>query len=296
MLLQVEQHFSQDERIEMMSISQGDIDMHRHEFLEMAYIKNGRAIHTLSDAQTQNDTQTLVEKGDYFIINYGAEHKFTLINQERFDIINILFKPELIDKSLKNCHRFLDLINHYLIRINTASLEKNPTDVIYHDKDQTIYNLVAQMETEYTRKEPGYVEILRCHLIEIIVRTMRTISKKESVVPGSQTDSSSYILDYIDKNYMNAISLSDICSGLLFSLPYLCRKFKKDTGFTFISYLQRKRMEQSGRLIANTDKKISEISELVGYQDIKFFNRVFKKHWGMTPGKFRKLYHSDQII
>lgn len=282
MIIDTTQHFLQDDRIEMMSVCQGNIELHQHDFLELAYITNGQAI------QTINDTNTIVRKGDYYIINYGTAHKYTLIQQGCFDLINILFKPDLIDKSLRSCRSFLDLINHYLIRVNSASLEKKPTDVIFQDQDQVIYQIINKMQNEYDQKQPGYIELLRCYLIEIIIRTMRKISKKETCL--IENDCSSYIKDFIDKNYMNPITWSDIGKNLNFSIPYMCRKFKQDTGFTFIAYLQRKRMEQSGRLIANTDKKMSEIAELVGYHDIKFFQTVFKKYWGITPGEFRNVY------
>lgn len=282
MVIKTQEHFMQDECIEVISIAQGDIDLHQHEFLELAYVINGRALHTI------NGIKTIVEKGNYFIINYGTAHKYTLINNDNFDLINILFKPELIDKSLKCCHSFLDLINHYLIRINYTSLEKKPTDVIFHDNDQTILDLINRMQYEYENKKPGYIELLRCHLIEIIICTMRTISKNQEEF--LENDFISRIKEYVEKYYMNPITLHDISRELNFSVSYMSRKFKQDTGLTFVAYLQRKRMEQSGRLIANTDKKFSEIAELVGYRDIKFFNKVFKKQWGMTPSEFRRIY------
>lgn len=144
------------------------------------------------------------------------------------------------------------------------------------------------MQYEYENKKPGYIELLRCHLIEIIICTMRTISKNQEEF--LENDFISRIKEYVEKYYMNPISLHDISRELNFSVSYMSRKFKQDTGLTFVAYLQRKRMEQSGRLIANTDKKFSEIAELVGYRDIKFFNKVFKKQWGMTPSEFRRIY------
>lgn len=278
----MQKYFMQNEWIEVMSIAQEDIGLHQHEFLELVYITKGRAMHTI------NGVGTIVKKGDYFIVNYGSAHKYTLIGNESFDLINVLFKPELIDKSLKHCRSFSDLINHYLIRISYTSLEKKPTDVIFHDNDLTIYELIARMQREYNSKKPGYVELLRCLLIEIIICTMRTISKSQEKF--IENDFSSRIKEYIEKNYMKPITLNDMSKELNFTPSYISRKFKQETGLTFIEYIQRKRMEQSGRLIANTDKKISEIAELAGYRDIKFFNKIFKKQWGMTPNKFRQIY------
>ncbi|HIZ82833.1 MAG TPA: helix-turn-helix transcriptional regulator, partial [Firmicutes bacterium] len=70
--------------------------------------------------------------------------------------------------------------------------------------------------------------------------------------------------------------------------------FKQDTGENFVAYLQQKRMEKGGQLIANTDKKFDEIAWLVGYNDVKFFRTLFRRHWGMTPREFRKLYQKPK--
>lgn len=128
------------------------------------------------------------------------------------------------------------------------------------------------------------MELMRCNLIEIIIRTMRKISRKEA---GDINDLSRYILDYVSENYMNPVSLTDIGSRLNYSLPYICKRFSGGTGISFSACLQKKRIEQSCRLIANTDKKLGEIAGLVGYHDLKFFNRVFKKHLNMTPHRFQ---------
>lgn len=279
MIEDIHRDFPDRNEIEIFALSQGDANLHRHDFLEMAYVKNGQGLHTF------NGTETIVKKGDYFIVDYGAIHQYKVINGKSFYIVNIMFNPKLIDSTLKNCRSFHNLINHYLIKVNYSVLEKNPNTVIYHDNDRKILSLVEQMQEEYDKKELGYIEMIRCHLIEIILLTMKTISRKDLVV---NDDISQYIMDYVDKNYMNPITLSELSARLDYSLSHISRKFKSDTGMTFMQYLQKKRVEQSGRLIANTNKKFGEIAELTGYQDIKFFYQIFKKYWGMTPKEFRK--------
>jgi len=277
--------FKEKEKIRVMVCQQDSIRFHSHDFLEMVYVINGKALHTL------NNQNTIVKKGDYFIIDYGAVHKYTKIDDSPFEIINILFKPEIIDKTLVKCKSFQDLINHYLIKFSYEMLKYSPTNIIYHDKDKTVYHFIEKLQFEFEHKNPGYMELMRCYLIEIIITTMRGISKENS--SDLYHDLSKYIIDYIDENYMNPITLTQISERLNFSVPYICKKFKNDVGISFNEYLQKKRIEQSCRLILNTDKKISEIAELVGYNDIKFFHQVFKKYIKMTPREFRKIYCNE---
>ena len=280
--IRIDDYFKQDERVEVMSGCQQDIEMHSHPFLEMVYITGGQALHTLGD------NETMVGQGDYFIIDYRARHKYTLVDEHPFTLVNILLKPGLIDKTLEDCQSFKTFINHYLIRINYTSLKKDPAGVIYHDDDGTIRTIVECIIKEFDEKSSGYIELIRGYIIEIIIRAMRTISKGS--IDPIDNNAGVYLKEYIDKNYMKPITLSRLSREMNYSLSYLCRKFKQENGVTFVTYLQQKRMEQSARLIVNTDKQIDEIAELVGYQDMKFFQSVFKAYWSMTPSGLRKFY------
>ncbi|MCI8361117.1 MAG: AraC family transcriptional regulator [Clostridiales bacterium] len=281
MLIPTEEHFSMDRRIDVMSIRQDDLPSHQHAFLEMAYVTGGRGLHTLDGAQME------VEKGDYCIVNYGTEHAYQTIGGQPFELINILFQPDLIDKSLAGCHSFQDLINHYLLQVRPAALERPPADVMYHDSDGTIYALVNKIREEFDGQAPGYIALIRCHIIEIILKTMRTVCKNEAGFWGGPMEQ---VKAYLDEHYMEPVTLTAAARRFGFSPAYLSRRFKWDTGTGFMEYLHQRRMLQSGRMLANTDKKIGEIAELAGYADQKFFTSLFKKHWGMTPGEFKKTY------
>jgi hypothetical protein len=148
-----------------------DTDLHNHDFMEMVYVTQGRAIHTL------NSKETLICEGDYFIIDYGAYHKYTKISDCDYEIINVLFKPEFIDKSLIGCKSFRDLINNYTIKFSYTALQHDPTDIIYKDDNGLIYLLIQKLQDEYFNKGAGYLELMRCFLIEVIISTMRKIKK-----------------------------------------------------------------------------------------------------------------------
>ncbi|MDR0405766.1 MAG: AraC family transcriptional regulator [Clostridiales bacterium] len=271
-----------DDKIKLITCAHKDTDTHNHEFLEMVYVTDGKAMHTL------NGKKTVVKKGDYFIIDYKACHKYNAIDDKPYTIINCLFRPEFIDKTLVDCRGFQDLINNYLIKFSYQTLADSPTSVIFRDDDGAVLPLIARLQSEYAGKNQGYLEIMRCYLIEIIIKTMRKISRNDA--DELNHTQCRHITKYVDENYMKPITLSGLSAELNFSLPYLSKRFKNDAGVSFSAYLQKRRIEQSCRLIANTDKKISEIAELVGYNDVKFFNAVFKKHMKLTPREFKKFH------
>ncbi len=95
------------------------------------------------------------------------------------------------------------------------------------------------------------------------------------------------ITDYIKVNY-KSVSLEELCEKFHFQQDYFARLLKKQTGMTFIGYVQDIRLEEAKRLLLETDMAVEDISEAVGYQNKGYFYRIFEKKFGCTPAKMRK--------
>ncbi|MFD2671497.1 response regulator [Marinicrinis sediminis] len=93
---------------------------------------------------------------------------------------------------------------------------------------------------------------------------------------------------YIDRHYLDAITLESIANHFFISKEYLSRAFKSFTAERVSDYIQRKRMEKARELIVEQKLAIKHAAHMTGYEDIAYFYRVFKKHYGMTPGDLRK--------
>ncbi len=283
-------YFSQlkQEKILMTTCSSPSAPPHDHDFLELTYVVQGQANHRIGDHTS------VIGQGDYFIVDYGVHHQYDQIGKTPFVVINCLFLPRLIDETLSNCHHFQDLADSYLIKFDYRNLSDRPTGRIYHDADGHIGRLITRLSKEYNEKQAGHQEMMRCQLIEILIDTMRQVHRPEELPQSSNLVQ--YITDQVEKNFMDRLSLAELARKCCYSLAYVSKRFKEETGMTFQSYLQMVRVRESCRLLANTTKKISEISELVGYADPKFFNQIFKKQTGMTPREFKKLYRKDPLL
>ncbi len=277
---------NENEKIHVFSLDQEDVKPHMHNYLEFVYITKGKGIHDL------NGVKTVVKKGDYFIIDYNNIHSYNRIGGAEFMLVNCLFVPSFIDRALKNCKSFNEVISNYQIHFRNKSYTVNPTSYVFYDNGE-ILPLVNKLVTEYENKPAGYFELMRCVLKEILILMMRNISREGS---AKKFDACiEQVLDYTDKNYSENISLSKLSAELNYSLPYISAKFKDNVGMTFCEYLQRLRINQSCKLLADTDKKIIEVAELVGYRDIRFFNTLFKKYIGSAPGQFRKFNKMGEL-
>ncbi|WP_150275838.1 response regulator transcription factor [Paenibacillus tepidiphilus] len=94
---------------------------------------------------------------------------------------------------------------------------------------------------------------------------------------------------YIDKNIGSSISLEHLSNLFFISPSYLSHLFKEKTGDNLIDYVNRLRMERAKRLLREGDEKIYKIAKTLGYDNAKYFFRLFKKLTGYTPEEYRKL-------
>lgn len=95
------------------------------------------------------------------------------------------------------------------------------------------------------------------------------------------------VIDYMDKNYSEQISL-DFLAGLInITEPYFCTVFKEVYAMRPFEYLTKKRLQASKKMLLETTLSIHEISKRVGYNDNSYFGAVFKKHEQITPSLYR---------
>ncbi len=97
------------------------------------------------------------------------------------------------------------------------------------------------------------------------------------------------IESYIRKNYDKDITLQEIADRFYLSREYISRRFKQEYHETVTNYLTAIRIEKAKELLKNPHLKVYEISFKVGYQNEKYFSKVFKKTVGLTPNEYRTL-------
>lgn len=102
------------------------------------------------------------------------------------------------------------------------------------------------------------------------------------------TDLIQNVKTYIEHYYQKQISVELAASLFHVNRSYLSHTFKKKTGETFIDYLNKTRVKQAKKLLAESDKKMYQIALLSGYNNVRYFFRAFKKIEGVTPDQYRK--------
>jgi len=105
---------------------------------------------------------------------------------------------------------------------------------------------------------------------------------------AKHTETLQKVMEYVGANYMKRITLNDISEHVAFSVSYLSRMFKEEKGLNLTSYINEVRVRNAKLLLKGSDAPLSEVAYLTGFDDQSYFSKVFKKHTGMTPGKYRE--------
>lgn len=130
-------------------------------------------------------------------------------------------------------------------------------------------------------------------IIEITKDCLLIIKKDGDAMPHSWFADS--IIKYIDQNLYNKLSLTEMANYVNLSKYHFCRVFSESFNTTPMTYLTKKKIEESKRLLRTTHLKLSEISHELGFSDQSHFSKTFKSLEGISPLNYRKLVEHSYL-
>ncbi|NHN33629.1 AraC family transcriptional regulator [Paenibacillus agricola] len=128
--------------------------------------------------------------------------------------------------------------------------------------------------------------------VRVLSPFMQDIRRKQDLLMHKLVER---VIFTIQERYMDDISLDAIAESHRLSSYTLSRTFKLMTGINFIDYLTEVRLEKAKELLRDTDWKLHEVAERVGYQP-SYFGRIFKKNVGVTPNRYRESMKENKPI
>ena len=104
------------------------------------------------------------------------------------------------------------------------------------------------------------------------------------------------ILNYIEKNYANHLSVEELVKQVPLSRRVLEKKFKEETGESLYQYIQNYRIDQFTRLLITTDYSLFEAALQSGFENYKNVSRIFRKYKSLSPAEYRKRYKCNSSV
>lgn len=126
--------------------------------------------------------------------------------------------------------------------------------------------------------------IIHSSLCQIFLYILSFMSQNEQI----KNENIKNALEYIHSNLYSNINVKELSAKFGYSLNHFIRTFKADVGKTPIHYINDLRIENSAILLNETNNSIESISEQCGFNNVSYFNRMFKKKHHKSPSEFRK--------
>ena len=164
-----------------------------------------------------------------------------------------------------------------------------PTGRYFEDMKE----LFVMMFRNLAAGEP-HAELFCTSLLHALLVSVLTVAEGVGETRENPADEphilGSRIKDYIDRHYMEPITLQSMGEALRISPYYLSHVFKQMSGYSPVQYLLRRRIGEAQTLLITTELSVARIAEMVGYDSQSYFNLQFTKNVGMPPSRYRHNY------
>lgn len=131
-------------------------------------------------------------------------------------------------------------------------------------------------------------------LYSFLIELNKVISCPVSPRESHRMEQLKLIMDYIDKNYAEDITLNDMAKVVNLSPQYICRIFRETMNERPFEHLTKKRIYEAKNLLLDTRLSINSISKAVGYNDCSYFCAVFKRQEKVSPNEYRSMYQEKK--
>ena len=282
--------FVNDENVTLWVLNEVDYceDKHMHDFLELVYTISGTIIHTI-DGKTYEATPNSI-----LFINPGQIHSITTNGEHEF--VNIIVKQDFVSEYAVDGDTFYNLFRFFLSDPNDK-IETESQIVKFKGKEAyEIKSIIDFMLDSALKKESGYQMVLNGYARVVFSKLFKALTEKNSdnnypkSIFFNMMDS---IIEYINKNYSEPITLSSLARICYFNPSYISREFKKISGKGFKEYLTERRITEASKFLIQTDLPIEEIHLKVGFLDKTRFFKEFANYYGCTPHEYRIMNKKD---
>lgn len=248
------------------------IGYHSHQNWELTYIIRGRGVRSIG-----NLTEPITEK-ETILIPPGINHVWKFDADEiEVSNISVFFMSSFLKELSSVLPEMFDSIQKLLSKQEAMQFLDED-----HDKIESL--LLSMRGVNPEGRLPKMIE-----LISLISNSMNhRFAGSENCLTRSEKRLDK-IRIYLTCNYNRAISLDDVASHMRMHKTSLCTFMRKYTGMTLSEYLNTIRLRVASERILNSDEKISTIAYEVGYSDITYFNRLFKRKYGISPSQYKKI-------
>ena len=256
-------------------------EYHHHDFSKIVILIDGDLTYYIEGKAY------ILKPWDILFVNKNEIHKPVVNPNKYYERIVIWLNPDFMAKyaqgnnNLLKCFEVAIKNNYNLLRLNMKSID-------------IIKNLIQDIQNCNNSNEFGSEILKESLFVQLMVLMNRLFlnSDKNRDIEDIQYDKTiEGVLNYINSNLENDLSIDTIASEFFISKYYLMRKFKNQIGSSIHNYVVQKRLILARSLISD-GLSMSSVCSRCGFNDYSSFVRAFKKVYGVSPSNYNPTIHN----
>lgn len=252
---------------------------HSHDYIEVYYVFSGECkVHFRTGPVT-------LREGDFLIIAPNAHHTVESNRKDNF-VIDMSVRGSSFEGLFAKQLSYDSVLSSFFRKIiyDKADLRY----ILFHTNGDAEIKFFLKNIAMETTLHDTYNEIVYTSSTNIIFSILlrRCYEDFETDQPIESNDFAR-VLKYISDHY-DTVTLDELASRFNYSKPHVCNLIKTNTGRTLTALVNAQKLTKAENLLLTTDFSIEEITSMIGFSSADHFTRLFRKTYGVTPGKFRK--------
>lgn len=252
--------------------------LHTHNCFELVYVHSGNCHQHFANHGIE------LSEGEFCLLNMNIRHGIA-IDDDSSIIFNILIDKQILAKSFFFLLADNDVLSSFFM--NSTYNAKNHEQYIYFEQNTSSNArlFIEKLICEYFQNSPGchgaiqaylsltFTELLRNHVFHI-----ESISSKELLF--------SSVMAYVNE-HLNTVTLQELAAHFHYHPNYLSNLFRLHTAKTFSCVVNDLKFFKATAYLKETDMPINHLVDMLGFYDRSYFNREFKKRYGVSPKEYR---------
>ncbi|MBR2583530.1 MAG: helix-turn-helix domain-containing protein [Oscillospiraceae bacterium] len=249
---------------------------HSHDYVEMVYMCRGKTAHRV------NDQEIVLRAGELLMLGQHARQSIEAAGES--DIaVNFIVRPGFFSGTLPFLGEEETPLRRFVVSCLTG--ENEAGTLLFRVADVLpVQNLIENLLYTLLEDTPNRRGILQMTMGLLFAQLL---NHTETLQLDTQEQSAVFsVLRYVEEHYRDG-SLGEIAARRHYELPSLSRLIRQQTGRNYTELVQEKRLSQAAWLLRNTRRRVDEIANAVGYENLSYFHRLFAARFGQSPKKYR---------
>ena len=252
---------------------------HRHNYVEMIYMCRG------SIRQKIDGEELTLQEGELLLMNQDTVQEIWPAGRD--DIaVNFIILPEFFDRTLQMMGNEENQLRDFIVGCLRGG-DKQIRYLHFQVSDLLpIQNLVENLVWTILHRQPNKRSI---HQVTMGLLFLQLMNYTERARVGEEHPEQAALLAiyrYIEEHYRSG-QLQELAQELHYDVCNMSRMIRRPTGKTYTELLQEKRLQQAAFLLETTRMPVADIADAVGYENVSYFHRIFRKKYGSSPKEYR---------